>query len=229
MANLGGNQDGTMTDAVDDAGGDNGDLHAAQRDVVLPLGRNGCQHMLSPGHGVNGIYPYYGPGFVPSAGGNGHLEHQIVPASQLVTEVNQRIHGGQVGPLDQLRARSMHERLGPHPDFRHDPENGAFHTPPGLPHGAGYGHAPSASQLPHTGGNIPTIFVPTTGGVAPGPHVAGGALAAPDPDPLQALAATLHANLAQFIQAGIRDYMQARVGGPVPPPRAPAPVRPEAQ
>jgi hypothetical protein len=68
------------------------------------------------------------------------------------------------------------------------------------------------------------LFVPTPGGVAPGPQAPGGAPATPDPDPLQALAATLQANLAQSIQAGIQQYMQAQ-GAPAPPP---GPIRPEA-
>jgi hypothetical protein len=63
-------------------------------------------------------------GFVPFGGGNGCLEQQIDPVSWLVTEINQRIFGGQTGPLDQLRGRSLHERLGPHPGFRHKSETG---------------------------------------------------------------------------------------------------------
>jgi hypothetical protein len=72
------------------------------------------------------------------------------------------------------------------------------------------------------------MFVPTTGGVAPGPQAFGMASTPPNPDPLQALAATLQANLAQSIQAGIQEYMQAQGGAPVPPPVAAAPIRPEA-
>jgi hypothetical protein len=168
MANLGGNHDGTVSgDAGADATAcDNGGLDLVQRldDAVLPLGRNGGNDMLSPAFGVNGAHPYYGPGYVPSAGGNGRLEHQIVPTSQLAAEVNQRIHGGQTGPLDQLRGRSAHEWLGPQVGFNHNPETGAFHTPPGLPPGAGYGHAPTAPQFPLVGENAPGMFVPTTTG-----------------------------------------------------------------
>jgi hypothetical protein len=72
------------------------------------------------------------------------------------------------------------------------------------------------------------MFVPTTGGVAPGPQALGMASTPPNPDPLQALAATLQANLAQSIPAGIREYMQAQRGAPVPPTVAPVPIRPEA-
>jgi hypothetical protein len=208
MANLGGNHDGTVSgDAGADAAAcDNGGLDPMQRldDAVLPLGRNGGNDMLSPAFGVNGAHPYYGPDYVPYAGGNGRLEHQIVPTSQLAAEVNQHIHGGQTGPLDQLRGRSVRERLGPQVGFNHNPETGAFHTPPGLPPGAGYGHAPTAPLFPLPGENAPELFVPTTGGFAPGPQAPGGALVAPNPDPLQALAATLQANLAHSIQAGIR-------------------------
>jgi hypothetical protein len=92
-----------------------------------------------------------------------------------------------------------------------------------LPEGAGYGHAHTAPQFP-VGGNGPATFVPTPGGVAPGPQVPGGAPGDPPPDPLQALAATLQANLAQSIQPGIQQYMQAQ-GGPAPPP---VPIPPEA-
>jgi hypothetical protein len=69
---------------------------------------------------------------------------------------------------------------------------------------------------------IGPVSVPTPGGVAPGPQAPRGASATPDP--LQALAATLQANLAQSIQAGIQQYMQAQ-GTPGPPP---GPIRPNA-
>jgi hypothetical protein len=85
MANLGGNHDGTVSgDAGADAtAGNNGGLDLVQRldDAVLSLGRNGGNDLLSLAFGVNGAQPYYGPGYVPSAGGNGRLEHQIVSAS----------------------------------------------------------------------------------------------------------------------------------------------------
>jgi hypothetical protein len=117
----------------------------------------------------------------------------------------------------------VHERLGPQVGFYHNPETGAFHTPPGLPPSAGYGHAPTAPLFPLPGENAPGLFIPTTGGFAPGPQAPGRAPVAQNPDPLQALAATLQANLAHSIQAGIRDYMQAQGGGPVPPPPCPGP------
>jgi hypothetical protein len=222
MANLGGNYDGTVTD---DAAGDNGGMNLEQRldDAALTLGRHGGNDMLSSAIGSNGGHPYYGPGFVHLGGGNGHPKQQIVPNSQLVAEVNQRIYGGQNGPLNlnPLQGRSVHERLGPQLGFRHNSETEAFQTPHNPPQGAGYGHAPTA---PPIGGNGPALFVPTPGGVAPGPQAPGGAPATPDPDPLQALAATLQANLAQSIQAGIQQYMQAQ-GAPTPPPD---PIRPEA-
>jgi hypothetical protein len=99
MANLGGNYDDTVTD---DAAGDNGGVNLEQRldDAALTLGRHGGNDMLSPAIGGNGGHPYYGLGFVYSDGGSGHLEQQIVPNSQLVAEVNQRIYGGQNGPLN---------------------------------------------------------------------------------------------------------------------------------
>jgi hypothetical protein len=190
-------------------------------DATLTLGRHGGNDMLSPVIGGNGGHPYYGHGFVQSSGGNGHQEQQIVLDSRLVAEVNQRVYGGQNGPLNPLHGRSVHERLGPQLGFNHNPDTGAFHTPPNLPQGAGYGHAPTA---PPIGGNGHALFVPTPGGVASGPQAPSGAPAAPDTDPLQALAATLQANLAQSIQAGIQQYMQAQ-GGPPPPP---VPIRPEA-
>jgi hypothetical protein len=99
MANLRGNYDGTVTD---DAACDNGGINPEQRlnDAALTLGRHGGNDMLSPAIGGNGGHPYYGPGFVHFRGGNGHLEQQIVLNSQLVAEVNQRIYGGQNGPLN---------------------------------------------------------------------------------------------------------------------------------
>jgi hypothetical protein len=178
MANLGGNHDGTVSgDAGADAAAcDNGGLDLVQRldDAVLPLGRNGGNDMLSPAFGVNGAHPYYGPGYVPSAGGNGRLEHQIVPTSQLAAEVNQRTHGGQTGPLDQLRGMSVHERLGPHVGFNHNPETGAFHTPPGLPPGAGYGHAPTAPLFPLPGEMPLDCLFPQPGGLPPVHRLLGG-------------------------------------------------------
>jgi hypothetical protein len=49
----------------------------------------------------------------------------------------------------------------------------------------------------------------------------GGGPVVPDQDPLQALAATLQANLAHSIQAGIREYMQAQGVPRLPPPLSP--------
>jgi hypothetical protein len=210
MVNFGGNHDGTV---IDDASGNDG-LNLAQRldDAAAPLGRNGGHNMLSPQVDGNGGHQYYGRGFLPSGGGNGHFEQQIVPSSQLVAEVNRQSHG----------ECSIHERLGPQPGFQHNSETRAFHTPPDLPPGAGYGHAPSAPIFPPTSGNGPALFVPTPGGVAFGPQAPGWGSVASDLDPLQALAANLHANLAQSIQAGIQQYLQAQGGAPAaPPPRLP--------
>jgi hypothetical protein len=87
MANLGGNCDGNVSDAPDN--NDNGGLNFVQRpdDAGLPHDRNGGNEVFSPERGVNGAHPYYGPGFIPSAGGNGRLEQQIVLTSQLAAEV----------------------------------------------------------------------------------------------------------------------------------------------
>jgi hypothetical protein len=83
---LGGNYDGTVSDAPDNNG--NGGLNLAQRldDAVLPHGRNGGNEVFSPdARGVNGAHPCYGSTFIPSAGGSGRLEQQIAHTSQMIS------------------------------------------------------------------------------------------------------------------------------------------------
>lgn len=48
-------------------------------DATLSLGRKGGHDMFFLEIGGNGGHPYYGPDFVPSAGGNGRQEPQLFP------------------------------------------------------------------------------------------------------------------------------------------------------
>jgi hypothetical protein len=121
---------------------------------------------------------FYGPGFqgfaTPVNGGNGHIEQAIVPPSNMVAAVTAQMADPGTSVPDHPRGRSIHERLGPRGNgFHHYHGLSGFHTPPELPLGASYGHAPSAPLLP-SDATQPATFVPTSGGMAPGPQAHGG-------------------------------------------------------
>ena len=163
MANVGGNHDGTVT--VGD---------------FPPLGDIPEQHHHDAGvEGGGSLTPaaYYGPGFVTPGIGNGQIEQAIVPPSTMVAAVNAHMADQGLANAnipEHPRGRSIHERLGPRGNgFHHHPALSGFQTPPELPHGASYGHAPTAPHFP-LGATPAATFVPTTGWMTPGPPVTGG-------------------------------------------------------